>query len=68
MTKRRPEQQRPPAKKLTREVMRENPLLAALARQRLKEIRELRRISPTTDSRDTELPIPELLPDRESKP
>ena len=56
-----------PAKKLTREVLRENPLLAALARQRLKEIRELRRNSHPTDSRDSELPSPDLLPDPESK-
>ena len=39
MTKLRPEQLLPPAKKLTKEVLRENPLLGVLARQRLKEAR-----------------------------
>ena len=42
MTKLRPGQTRSPAKKITREVLRKNPLLATLARRRAKELRELR--------------------------
>jgi hypothetical protein len=34
-------QKLPPAKKLTREVLRSNPFLAELIRQRAKEIREM---------------------------
>jgi hypothetical protein len=43
MTKLRPSQKLPPAKKITREVLRENPFLAALIRQRAKQIRELKK-------------------------
>ena len=38
----RPAQKRGPAKKITREVLRNNPLLAALIRGRLKEIKAVR--------------------------
>ncbi len=47
MPKLRPAQMRGPAKKITREVLRENPWLANLFRQRAKEIRELRSEPPT---------------------
>ncbi len=39
----RPKQVRKPAKKITRETLRENPLLRALARQRAKELRDAKR-------------------------
>jgi hypothetical protein len=39
----RPAQTLAPAKKITLEVLRSNPLLAELIRQRAKEIRELRK-------------------------
>ena len=40
-----PGQKRPPAKKLTREVVRQNPFLGKLARIRLKEIKAAREAS-----------------------
>ncbi len=43
-----------PAKKITREVLRNNPLLAQLIRERLKEIKAARQAR-----RDSELPFPE---------
>ncbi len=42
MSKLRPAQQRPPAKKLTPEVLRDNPILGKLARIRLKQLKEAR--------------------------
>ena len=42
MARLRPGQVRSPAKKITREVLRENPWLAALFRLRAKEVRENR--------------------------
>lgn len=42
MTKLRPDQMRGPAKKLTPEVIRDNPLLGKLARIRLKELKAAR--------------------------
>lgn len=43
MTKLRPAQQLPPAKKITRETLAANPLLAMLVRQRAKEISLLKK-------------------------
>lgn len=43
MPKLRPQQKLPPAKKITRETLRANPLLATLARQRARQIRDLRK-------------------------
>ena len=43
MTKLRPAQKRKPAEKITREVLRENPWLVALIRERIKEIKALKR-------------------------
>lgn len=42
MSKRRPARMLGPAKKLTPEVLRANPILGALARERLKQQREAR--------------------------
>jgi hypothetical protein len=42
MPKLRPAQMRGPARKLTPQVLRENPLIARIARLRLKEIRAAR--------------------------
>ena len=41
MTKLRPKQRLSPAKKITKEVLRQNPWLAELFRRRAKEVREI---------------------------
>lgn len=50
MTKLRPAQTRPEAKKITRETLRENPLLRSLIRERLKEAREARQARQQLES------------------
>ena len=49
MNEPRPEQQRTPAKKLTPELVRNNPLLAKLARIRLTEIKAVRAAKKATE-------------------
>jgi hypothetical protein len=53
MTKLRPNQMRQPGKKITREVLRSNPMLAKIIRERAREIRNLRaKTSKATLRRD----------------
>jgi hypothetical protein len=49
MAELRPAQKRPKAKKLTRETLRQNPLLAKLARARLKELKAVRAAKKATE-------------------